>query len=112
MKYLSGAQNVLNGVDVVDTDQDMTLDEYTDITSVSGLSSKPGDISNPGFVTLRMPLSPRAGEVHSVLAAGANVLIDGNGNALALSAQFVPNGSSLDITFSIEKKEWVGICCA
>ncbi len=55
-------------------------------------------------VTLLMPPAPLVTQTHRIIASGGPVIIDGNGHTCL--ASYVPDGTTLDLTFSVEGR-WI-----
>jgi len=84
-----------NAQQIIETDEDHTLDCSIVVVEVTG----------PG-VTLKMPAKPQYGERHSLIATGGAVKIDGNGHPIVGAGGYIPEGSFIDLIFSLTNT-WV-----
>lgn len=102
-----------NTTTVIETDDDYTLDTGDDQVHVTGK-----DDPDVASVTLTMPCNPQLGEQHLLVAAGAPITVDGNGNAVDGLATSVAKGHAALLTFSRDEAldecdagRWVPVCC-
>jgi len=78
-----------NAQQIVETDEDYTLDRNINVVDVTG----------PG-VTIKMPANPHHGERHSLIASGGAVTVDGNGHPILGGGGSVSQGGFIDLIFS------------
>jgi len=98
-KQISGAPWKLNQQSVWQTDENATLDNYTNIADVI-----------VGGLTVKLPPTPQVGQRHRIVASGGDVTVDGNGHVITGDGDSIGEGTSRDYTFSTTNT-WVPSGC-